>query len=47
VFGIRFNLLLSAVVCVGAAAWFIALGRRSEVGRDEEDDVRRVLAAEG
>jgi len=27
VFGIRFNLLLSAAICIGAAAWFVWLGR--------------------
>ena len=34
IFGIRFNLLLSAVICVGAAVWFIALGRGNDAGRD-------------
>jgi hypothetical protein len=29
VFGIRFNLLLSAVLCVGSAVWFVRLGRRT------------------
>jgi prolipoprotein diacylglyceryltransferase len=33
IFGIRFNLLLSAVICVGAAVWFIALGRRNDADR--------------
>jgi prolipoprotein diacylglyceryl transferase len=28
IFGVRFNLLLSAVLCVAAAIWFVALGRR-------------------
>jgi prolipoprotein diacylglyceryl transferase len=28
VFGVRFNALLSAVLCVGAATWFVALWRR-------------------
>jgi phosphatidylglycerol---prolipoprotein diacylglyceryl transferase len=27
IFGIRFNLLLSAVVCIGSALWFVWLGR--------------------
>ena len=40
IFGIRFNLLLSAVICVGAAAWFIALGRR----KDADHDVHRRCA---
>jgi prolipoprotein diacylglyceryl transferase len=30
-FGVRFNLLLSVVLCVGAAIWFVWLGRRSAV----------------
>jgi prolipoprotein diacylglyceryl transferase len=30
VFGIRFNLLLSLALCVGAAIWFVILGRRPE-----------------
>jgi prolipoprotein diacylglyceryl transferase len=30
IFGIRFNLLLSAVLCVIGAIWFVRLGRRSE-----------------
>src|SRR5665213_358227 len=46
VFGIRFNLLLSAVICVGAAVWFIALGLRKEADLDVQDDARRV-AVEG
>jgi prolipoprotein diacylglyceryl transferase len=28
--GIRFNLLLSASLCVGSAIWFVVLGRRGE-----------------
>jgi prolipoprotein diacylglyceryl transferase len=28
IFGIRFNLLLSVVLCVGAGVWFVVLGRR-------------------
>lgn len=28
-FGVRFNLLLSVVLCVGGAAWFVWLGRRA------------------
>jgi prolipoprotein diacylglyceryl transferase len=27
IFGVRFNLLLSAVLCVGATVWFVRLGR--------------------
>jgi prolipoprotein diacylglyceryltransferase len=42
VFGIRFNLLLSAAICVGAVAWFIALGRRKDAASDTQDDARRV-----
>jgi phosphatidylglycerol---prolipoprotein diacylglyceryl transferase len=30
VFGIRFNLLLSAALCVGASVWFVRLGRRRD-----------------
>ena len=30
IFGIRFNLLLSAVLCVIGTVWFVRLGRRSE-----------------
>ncbi|MCU1428618.1 MAG: prolipoprotein diacylglyceryl transferase [Actinomycetia bacterium] len=30
IFGIRFNLLLSAVLCVAFSAWFVILGRRPE-----------------
>jgi len=30
IFGIRFNLLLSAVICVIATIWFVRLGRRAE-----------------
>ena len=30
IFGIRFNLLLSAVLCVGASIWFVRLGRKRE-----------------
>jgi prolipoprotein diacylglyceryl transferase len=30
VFGVRFNLLLSATLCVGATVWFVILGRRGE-----------------
>jgi prolipoprotein diacylglyceryltransferase len=29
IFGVRFNLLLSAVLCVGSTVWFIWLGRRA------------------
>ncbi len=28
IFGIRFNLLLSIVLCIAGAVWFVALGRR-------------------
>jgi hypothetical protein len=28
IFGIRFNLLLSAVLCVFGAVWFVRLGRK-------------------
>jgi prolipoprotein diacylglyceryl transferase len=30
IFGVRFNLLLSAVLCVGATVWFVQLGRRGK-----------------
>ena len=36
VFGVRFNLLVSAALCVGAAVWFFVLGRRT--GVDEPDN---------
>jgi prolipoprotein diacylglyceryl transferase len=37
VFGIRFNLLVSAVICIGAAAWFVTLGRRNLTPLDAPD----------
>ncbi len=36
VFGLRFNLLVSAALCVGAGVWFFVLGRRANV--DEHDN---------
>ena len=30
IFGVRFNLLLSAVLCAGATVWFVQLGRRGK-----------------
>ncbi len=33
VFGIRFNLLLSAALCVGSTLWFVWLGRRARRAR--------------
>jgi prolipoprotein diacylglyceryl transferase len=30
IFGIRFNLLLSAALCVGSSVWFVRLGRRRD-----------------
>ena len=30
IFGIRFNLLLAAVLCVGTSVWFVRLGRRGD-----------------
>ena len=30
IFGVRFNGLLSAVLCIGFATWFVVLGRRPE-----------------
>jgi prolipoprotein diacylglyceryl transferase len=30
IFGVRFNLLLSAALCVGATVWFVQLGRRGK-----------------
>ena len=45
VFGVRFNALLSAALCLGATVWFVALGRRAhenvvldENGPDEDRD---------
>jgi hypothetical protein len=37
VFGIRFNALLSAVLCVFAAVWFVVLGRRNRPARSDPD----------
>jgi prolipoprotein diacylglyceryl transferase len=43
-FGVRFNLLLSAMLCVVAGVWFVRLGRREAIavtpGRDNERDAR-------
>jgi prolipoprotein diacylglyceryl transferase len=41
-FGVRFNLLLSAVLCVVFAVWFVVLGRRGEpaIARSAPDDAR-------
>jgi drug/metabolite transporter (DMT)-like permease len=36
VFGLRFNLLVSAALCIGAGVWFFVLGRHTSV--DEPDD---------
>jgi len=36
VFGLRFNLLVSAALCIGAGVWFFVLGRRTSV--DEPDN---------
>ena len=36
VWGIRFNLLLSAVLCVAAAIWWVVLGRTQPVSRASE-----------
>ena len=38
VFGIRFNLLVSAALCIGGAVWFVVLARRNPSGREERDD---------
>jgi prolipoprotein diacylglyceryl transferase len=38
VLGVRFNLLVSAALCVGAAAWFVLLARRSRDDAEERDD---------
>jgi prolipoprotein diacylglyceryl transferase len=38
VFGVRFNLLMSAALCVGAAAWFVFLARRGRDDSEERDD---------
>ena len=36
IFGVRFNLLVSAALCVGAGVWFVVLARRS--GADDTLD---------
>jgi prolipoprotein diacylglyceryl transferase len=39
IFGIRFNLLLSAALCVAASAWFVRLGRsREQLGVGSGED---------
>lgn len=47
VFGLRFNALLSAALCVFGAAWFVWLGRRAEgVYPDLPSDARPVEAVD-
>ena len=38
VFGVRFNLLVSAALCLGAGAWFVLLARRSRDDAERRDD---------
>jgi prolipoprotein diacylglyceryl transferase len=45
IFGIRFNLLLSAALCVGASVWFVVLSRRPE-SEIALPDVRAAAAPE-
>ena len=40
VFGIRFNLLVSAALCIGGAVWFVVLARRSPPGAKKETPLR-------
>src|SRR4051794_31928025 len=37
IFGIRFNLLLSAVLCVAGVIWFVVLGRREQTAPMSEE----------
>ncbi len=45
-FGIRFNLLVSAALCIGGAVWFVVLACRSPPGREEGDATPRVTAGD-
>jgi prolipoprotein diacylglyceryl transferase len=47
VFGVRFNLLVSAGLCVGGAVWFVWLARRSDDDRRQPDGVPTVPSAKG
>jgi prolipoprotein diacylglyceryl transferase len=47
VFGVRFNLLLSAAICVASAAWFVVLGRRGAPGALEPPVTAGAAGAEG
>jgi prolipoprotein diacylglyceryl transferase len=40
VFGVRFNALLSAVLCVGGAVWFVVLGHREREPDERAPDER-------
>jgi prolipoprotein diacylglyceryl transferase len=40
VFGVRFNAVLSAVLCIGSTVWFIALVRRGHDAPEPDDDGR-------
>lgn len=46
IFGIRFNLLLSAVLCVGSTIWFVWLGRRP-AGAPPESTPPAAIPGEG
>jgi prolipoprotein diacylglyceryl transferase len=50
IFGVRFNLLLSAALCVGFAVWFVWLGRHGEpvkrAGAGAGDDTATPAASE-
>jgi len=47
VFGIRFNLLLSAALCIGGAVWFVWLARRTGKDAGQRHDVAPVPARDG
>ena len=46
VFGVRFNLLVSAGLCVAAGVWFVVLASRTSDGAEGPDDAVAVAALE-
>jgi prolipoprotein diacylglyceryl transferase len=46
VFGIRFNLLVSAALCIGGAVWFVWLARQNDKAPDQRDDAMIVSATD-
>jgi prolipoprotein diacylglyceryl transferase len=46
VFGVRFNLLVSAALCIGGAVWFFVLARRNPPEREERDDTQPASAGD-